>query len=57
MGIKRKGSIVIKNVVDDEEAKSWKASLEEFVKENPDVRGEYYHVDLPSVQSQSLIKY
>ncbi|KAF9266404.1 DUF1479-domain-containing protein [Marasmius fiardii PR-910] len=33
--IKRKGSVVIKNVVDDAQAAGWKASLEEFVKANP----------------------
>jgi hypothetical protein len=37
--IKRKGSVVIKDVVDDAEAMSWKASLEEFVKTNPNVNG------------------
>jgi hypothetical protein len=37
--IKRKGSVVIKDVVDDTEAMSWKASLDEFVKSNPNVDG------------------
>jgi anti-anti-sigma regulatory factor len=33
--IKRKGTVVIKDVVDDDQARAWKASLEEFVKANP----------------------
>lgn len=37
--IKRKGSVVIKDVVDDDEAISWRKSLVEFVKANPDVEG------------------
>lgn len=37
--IKRKGSVVIRDVVDDSEATAWKNSLEEFVKTNPDVEG------------------
>lgn len=37
--VRRKGCIVIKDVVDDAEAKSWKESLEEFVKLNPNVDG------------------
>ncbi|KAF9266403.1 DUF1479-domain-containing protein [Marasmius fiardii PR-910] len=32
--IKRKGSIVIKDIVDDVQAAGWKASLDQFVKEN-----------------------
>ncbi|KAJ7275778.1 hypothetical protein C8J57DRAFT_1449269 [Mycena rebaudengoi] len=37
--IKRKGSVVIKDIVDDAEAISWKTSLEEFVKANPQAEG------------------
>jgi hypothetical protein len=37
--IKRKGSVVIKDIVDDAEAMSWKTSLDEFVKANPNVEG------------------
>lgn len=37
--IKRKGSVVIKDVVDDIEALSWKTSLKEFVTANPNVEG------------------
>lgn len=37
--IKRKGSIVIKDVVDDDQARAWKASLDEFVKVNPTAEG------------------
>ncbi|KAL0567767.1 hypothetical protein V5O48_014226 [Marasmius crinis-equi] len=33
--IKRKGTVVIKDVVDDTQAAGWKTSLEEFVKANP----------------------
>jgi hypothetical protein len=37
--IKRKGTVVIKDVVDDEQARAWKTSLEEFVKANPQSDG------------------
>lgn len=37
--IKRKGSVVIKDVVDDKEAIAWKQLLEDFVKANPNVEG------------------
>jgi len=37
--IRRKGSVVIKGVVDDKEAEGWKTSLEEFIKTNPDIDG------------------
>jgi hypothetical protein len=37
--IKRKGTVVIKDVVDDDQAQAWKASLEEFVKANPQSDG------------------
>ncbi|KAF8657408.1 hypothetical protein AX16_002205 [Volvariella volvacea WC 439] len=37
--IKRKGCVVIKGIVDEEEARKWKESLEEFIKANPDVEG------------------
>ncbi|TFK35599.1 hypothetical protein BDQ12DRAFT_611456 [Crucibulum laeve] len=37
--IRRRGSVVIKDVVDDAEAVAWKESLEEFIKANPDVEG------------------
>jgi hypothetical protein len=39
--IKRKGSVVIKDVVDDADAIAWKTSLEEFIKENPQVEGSF----------------
>ncbi|KAF5367135.1 hypothetical protein D9758_003872 [Tetrapyrgos nigripes] len=35
--IRRKGTVVIKDVVDDADAISWRHQLEEFVKANPDV--------------------
>ncbi|KAJ6553578.1 hypothetical protein DFH09DRAFT_1166934 [Mycena vulgaris] len=37
--IKRKGTVVIKDVVDDAQAQGWKDSLEEFIKANPQVEG------------------
>ncbi|KAJ8095975.1 hypothetical protein PM082_015196 [Marasmius tenuissimus] len=33
--IKRKGTIIIRDIVEDAEAAKWKTSLEEFVKANP----------------------
>ncbi|KAF4579939.1 hypothetical protein EYR36_001759 [Pleurotus pulmonarius] len=38
--IKRKGCVVIRDVVDDAEARGWKDALEEFIKSNPDVEGQ-----------------
>ncbi|KAF8645864.1 hypothetical protein AX16_007522 [Volvariella volvacea WC 439] len=37
--IRKKGSVVIRDIVDDEQAREWKDSLEEFIRENPDVEG------------------
>jgi adenosylmethionine-8-amino-7-oxononanoate aminotransferase len=37
--IKRKGTVVIKDVVDDDQARAWKTSLEEFVEANPHAEG------------------
>lgn len=37
--IKRRGSVVIKDVVPDEQATGWKDQLREFVTKNPDVDG------------------
>ncbi|KAH7928102.1 DUF1479-domain-containing protein [Leucogyrophana mollusca] len=37
--IRRKGSIVIKDVVPDDEAAGWKTALEDFIKANPHVEG------------------
>ncbi|EIN04020.1 DUF1479-domain-containing protein [Punctularia strigosozonata HHB-11173 SS5] len=37
--IKRRGSLVIKDVVDDADAAAWKTVLGEFAKANPDVKG------------------
>ncbi|KDQ59257.1 hypothetical protein JAAARDRAFT_128012 [Jaapia argillacea MUCL 33604] len=37
--IKRRGCVVIKDVVDDSEAAGWKSSLEKYIKENPTVPG------------------
>ncbi|KAF7317151.1 hypothetical protein HMN09_00449800 [Mycena chlorophos] len=33
--VKRKGTVVITDVVEDEKARGWKADLEEFIKNNP----------------------
>jgi hypothetical protein len=38
--IKRRGSVHIKNVVDDEDALRWKELLREYVRANPSVEGE-----------------
>ncbi|PBL02195.1 DUF1479-domain-containing protein [Armillaria gallica] len=37
--IRRKGCLVIKDIVDDEQAIAWKKSLKEFISANPDVDG------------------
>jgi len=37
--IKRIGSVVVRNVVDDAEAAGYKESLKEYVKANPQVKG------------------
>ncbi|PPQ72790.1 hypothetical protein CVT26_003319, partial [Gymnopilus dilepis] len=37
--IKRRGTVVIKDIVPDEQAAGWKEELREFVKVNPDVDG------------------
>ncbi|KAK0453297.1 hypothetical protein EV421DRAFT_664875 [Armillaria borealis] len=37
--IRRKGCLVIKDVVDDEQAIAWKKSLQDFISTNPDVDG------------------
>jgi hypothetical protein len=37
--IRQRGSVVIRDIVDDEEAISWRKALEEFVKVNPKVEG------------------
>lgn len=37
--IRRIGTVVIKDVVDDKEARAWQESLKEFIKVNPDVPG------------------
>ncbi|KAJ7919248.1 hypothetical protein B0H13DRAFT_2230932 [Mycena leptocephala] len=48
--IKRKGTVVIRDVVDDDQARAWKTSLEEFVKANPHAEGfpeadkQFFHV-------------
>ncbi|KAF9233173.1 hypothetical protein BU15DRAFT_54284 [Melanogaster broomeanus] len=38
-GIRRKGTVVIRGVVDPKEASGWKTALEEFVRANPHVDG------------------
>ena len=37
--MKRRGSVLIKDVVDDSQAVTWKDELKEFVKANDGVRG------------------
>ncbi|KAF7327380.1 hypothetical protein MKEN_00315700 [Mycena kentingensis (nom. inval.)] len=37
--IKRKGTVVIKDVVDDDVARGWKTALEDFIQKNPQVEG------------------
>ncbi|KAF8636796.1 hypothetical protein AX17_003258 [Amanita inopinata Kibby_2008] len=37
--IKERGALVIRDIVDDEEAISWKQALEEFIEANPDAEG------------------
>lgn len=37
--IRRIGTVVIKDVVDDKEARAWQEFLKEFIKANPDVPG------------------
>ncbi|KAJ3555054.1 hypothetical protein NM688_g2785 [Phlebia brevispora] len=37
--IRRKGCVVVRNVVDDNEALSWKSDLQEYVKKNPTAPG------------------
>ncbi|KAK7032751.1 DUF1479-domain-containing protein [Favolaschia claudopus] len=57
--IKRKGSVVIKDVVDDDQARAWKASLEEFVKANPQSDGfpednkQFFHLYWTKAQIQA----
>ncbi len=42
--IKRKGCVVIRDVVDDAEAKEWQAWLREYVSKNPDIEGEAFRL-------------
>lgn len=44
MNIKRKGCLVIRDVVDDAQAREWKTTLDEFVKINPTADGEYLKI-------------
>jgi hypothetical protein len=37
--IKRRGCVLIRNVVDDSEAIKWREELQEYVKSNPDAEG------------------
>lgn len=38
--IRRKGTVVIRDVVDDADASRWKQMLDEHIQANPDVEGE-----------------
>ncbi|KAJ7866393.1 hypothetical protein B0H14DRAFT_2347464 [Mycena olivaceomarginata] len=57
--IKRKGTVVIKDVVDDAQARAWKTSLEEFVKANPQSDGfpednkQFFHLYWTKAQVQA----
>ncbi|KAJ6590858.1 hypothetical protein B0H10DRAFT_2179341 [Mycena sp. CBHHK59/15] len=57
--IKRKGSVVIKDVVPDQEAMAWKVGLEEFVKANPQAEGfpesdkQFFHLYWTKAQLQA----
>ncbi|KAJ7666280.1 hypothetical protein B0H17DRAFT_1336369 [Mycena rosella] len=57
--IKRKGTVVIKDVVDDAQARGWKASLEEFIKANPQSEGfpeedkQFFHLYWTKAQIQA----
>ncbi|KAJ7082858.1 hypothetical protein B0H15DRAFT_851751 [Mycena belliarum] len=57
--IKRKGTVVIKDVVDDAQARAWKSSLEEFVKANPQSEGfpeedkQFFHLYWTKAQIQA----
>lgn len=42
--IKRKGSVVIRGVVDTKTASGWKTELEEFIKANPQIDGRYIYL-------------
>ncbi|KAG6831567.1 hypothetical protein H0H93_013730 [Arthromyces matolae] len=57
--IKRRGSVVIKDVVPDEEAVGWKLQLKEFVQANPDVEASawlnnLYHAKKSDQPSQGV---
>ncbi|KAF5387485.1 hypothetical protein D9757_006555 [Collybiopsis confluens] len=41
--IRRIGTVVIKDIVEDEDARGWQKSLKDFVKANPDVPGQFSH--------------
>ncbi|KAJ6596183.1 hypothetical protein DFH09DRAFT_1134327 [Mycena vulgaris] len=57
--IKRKGTVVIRDVVDDTQAREWKDSLEEFIKANPQAEGfpeedkQFFHLYWTKAQIQA----
>ncbi|KAJ7760633.1 hypothetical protein DFH07DRAFT_816198 [Mycena maculata] len=57
--IKRKGTVVIKDVVDDAQARAWKTGLEEFIKANPQAEGfpeedkQFFHLYWTKAQIQA----
>ncbi|KAF8207015.1 hypothetical protein K438DRAFT_1917503 [Mycena galopus ATCC 62051] len=57
--IKRKGTVVIKDVVEDDQARAWKTSLEEFIKANPQSDGfpeedkQFFHLYWTKAQLQA----
>ena len=50
--IRRIGSVVIRNVVDDDEALEYKADLKEYAKANPQVEGR-----VPDSSARFLLRY
>ncbi|KAJ7612542.1 hypothetical protein FB45DRAFT_914893 [Roridomyces roridus] len=59
--IKRKGTVVVKDVVDDAQARKWKTELEEFIKANPQSDGmpegdkQFFHLywTKPQIQARA----
>lgn len=50
--IRRIGTVVIKDIVDDAEARAWQDHLKDFVKTNPDVSG---RCNLHKVQGGGIV--
>lgn len=52
--IKRVGTVIIRDIVPDEEAAKWKEELETFVKKNPDVDGKLTNCDTSQLYRDSV---